>query len=459
MRERLYILIFLVLCTGISQAKTIYVSSSQGVSRNSGLEPKDPIADINKAIEIGDTLLLKAGDTFYGKVSFIGKTVSRYGEGLNPIICGFRQIISPSWESVEDNVWVLDLKENNFAGVNYQGSSYLNNIGCFHDIDKDEIHGIRVKNKEDLKQDWQFWQCSDYKNATATDFDKVYLYCSKNPNEMRLEFSTGTSGAYVENSTISHINFVGFGKHGISAKNHSVIKECKIDMIGGILFVGYSNFVCYGNGIEFYLNQNISDSEVHDCLISRCYDCGITIQGAKQGRCRPRNIRIHHNLITHCCQGWEDFLRNDDDILYDNCVFDNNIVLNSGDSGFGYMDNRFKYCNVLGNNTNGNRGMQLSENVFYGGNFYCSGSFAGMYSSNVWKNNTHYVKRGSFLLGNYTGSADVLRVPMRGSSKNVVSAYRSLTGDYSTKFKVRSESKIDRLSKKAYKRFLRNHSY
>ena len=451
---------FLLVLSGSSAvARTIYVSSSLGNDLFDGLTSISPMKTLNNALAKGDTLLLKAGDIFYGRTDFINKTVTRYGEGNNPIISGFKRIEDAKWQMVEPNIWVIDLTSSGFSGVGTKGSSNLNNIGCFHLIDEDVIHGYKVQYKSELKKDWDFWQTEKYKDAQAADFDKIYLFFSGNPNDLSIELSTGSSGSMVQNSEVSFINFIGFGKHGIAAKDKSRIHDCKIDIIGGMTFVGYGSYCSFGNGIEFYVNQEITDSEVRDCYISRCYDCGITIQASGLGRCAPRNIRIHHNLITHCCQAWEDFLCNDDDILFDNCSFDNNIIAFSGDSGFGYSDERFKFCNVLGGNTKGERGMIIKDNVFYGGNFYCSGAYNGRYQSNKWINNKHYIERGSYLLGNYNGSADVIRIPLAGRSGKLIEEYRALTEDRTTRFRVRSHGSIKRLSDNAINKFLNKHTY
>ena len=440
-------------------AKTVYVSSSTGNDLNDGLTAMSPMKTLPKAMAKGDTLLLKAGDFFYGRSDFINKTVTRYGEGNNPVISGFKRIVDAKWQMVEPNIWVIDLTSSGYSGVSTKGSSELNNIGCFHLVDEDVIHGFKVQFKSELKKDWDFWQTEKYRDAKAVDFDKVYLYYTGNPNDLSLEVSTGSSGAMVQNSEVSFINFTGFGKHGIAAKDKSCIHDCKIDMIGGMTFVGYNTYCSLGNGIEFYVNQDITDSEVFGCHVTRCYDSGITIQAAGLGRCTPRNIRIHDNLITHCCQAWEDFLRNDKDVVFVNCSFENNIIAYSGDSGFGYARDRFKYCNILGNNTDGNRGMIIKDNVFYGGNFYCSDSYNGEYKSNSWIGNKHYVSRGSYVLSNYRGTADVIRIPETGSSVQTIKEYRVLTGDYSTRFKVISEESIMRKRNKAVKRFLNKHTY
>ena len=451
---------FLLVLSGSSAiAKTIYVSSSLGNDMNDGLTSISPLRTLSKALVKGDTLLLKAGDIFYGRTDFINKTVTRYDEGNNPVISGFKRIEEAKWQMVEPNIWVIDLTSTGFSGVNTKGSSNLNNIGCFHLIDEDVIHGYKVQYKSELKKDWDFWQTEKYKDAKAADFDKVYLFFSGNPNDLSLELSTGSSGSMIQNSEVSFINFIGFGKHGIAAKDKSRIHDCKIDIIGGMTFIGYSSYCSLGNGIEFYVNQDITDSEVYDCYVTRCYDSGITIQAAGLGRCTPRNIRIHDNLITHCCQAWEDFLRNDDDVYFVNCYFENNIIAFSGDSGFGYTNDRFKYCNVLGGNTDGSRGMIIKENVFYGGNFYCSGISVDGYTSNNWIENKHYVSRGSFVLSNYKGTADVIRIPLSGLTGKAIKEYREKTGDFTTRFKIRSDESIRKISNRAINKFLNKHSY
>ena len=121
---------------------------------------------------------------------------------------------------------------------------------------------------------------------------------------------------------------------------------------------------------------------------------------ARAGKATPRNIVFRNNLITDCCQGWEDFLRNDPDVKYENCRFENNIVVNAGESGFGYPESRKKRCNVLGNNYEGDRGMIIRNNTFVGGNYYCSGAYNGKYTSNRWVGNLHYIPRGAYLLSN-----------------------------------------------------------
>ena len=149
--------------------------------------------------------------------------------------------------------------------------------------------------------------------------------------------------------------------------------------------------------------------------------------------------------------------------MYENCRFENNVVLNSGEtSGFGYPKSRFKFCHVLGNNTLGDKGMIIRNNTFVGGNWHCGNSYKGKYRSNVWEGNTCVIKRGDYLLGNYFGTDDVIRIPvekgefrsLKAATDDAIRRYRELTGDQTTKFVVKSERNINRRINNIKKQYL-----
>lgn len=67
-----------------------------------------------------------------------------------------------------------------------------------------------------------------------------------------------------------------------------------------------------------------------------------------------------------------------------------------------------------------------------------------------------YIKRGDFILSNYTGSKDVLRIPKnRAKDASVISKYRALTGDQTTVFKIYSEKKINRKINRLKNRYIK----
>ena len=440
--------------------EVVYVSSTLGDDSYNGLSEATPFKTIKKALRVSCDIRLKAGDTFFENIELNQKYISRYGQGPNPVICGYKRIITPKWEKVDSNIWRISLKEGNYSGFIVEGSSLSNNIGCIHEYDKDLIHGRKVQYKTELKENWDIWQTERFdKQLPHSEFDWLYLYYSDDPNELNIEFSVSNTAISVITSTIDCIDIKGFG-FGLSCWSGTKVRNCSIDAIGGIIQIGAPRYTCYGNGIEFYVNRNISNCIVENCTISRCYDCGVTIQASDCGKATPSNIIIRNNLIYNCCQGWEDFLRNDDNVVYENCIFENNILLNNGNtSGFGYPESRFKYCHILGNNSSGNKGMIIRNNIFVGGNYFCGGSYNGEYKSNIWEGNKCYIKRGDYIIGGYFGKEDVIRIPIdRGSFQSILEAtkesvkrYRELTGDMTTQFVVKSEKWINRKAKKLRK--------
>ncbi len=438
--------------------RTVYVSSSIGNDENNGSE-QNPLRTIKRAIEKGDTILLRCGDVFYENVSLSNCYLSKYNKGPLPIICGYKRISSAVWEKVEKNIWRIFLKGDGFCGHSVSlESSVANNVGCIHEYDCDKIHGRKLQYRSQLKKNWDFWQTEHFRREETrdVDFDTLYLFLNSDPNLLYLEFSIGMNGVTMNNATIENVQIEGFGRHGIAAQTHSIIRNCKIDAIGGMTPIGSTNFTALGNGVEFYVARDVDSCLVENCVISRCYDCGVTIQASERGQATPSNIIVQKNLIKDCCQGWEDFLRNDSNVVYLNCAFQENVVVNSGKtSGFDYP-NRFKYCHVLGNNFKGNKGMVIKKNIFVGGNYYCSGAYKGEYKSNVWMGNVCYIKRGDYILSNYTGTKDVIRIPiekgnyksLKAATNGAIAKYREMTGDRTTRFVVKNEGFLSKKIRK-----------
>lgn len=451
--------------SSFNKHSVVYVSSSLGIDSNNGMSEITPVRRLSKALSMSDTILLKAGDIFFGSIDFRGKYVTRYGKGSNPIICGFKRIVTPSWKKVEDNIWKIDLRANNYSGVanvNYK----INNVGCIYDYTLDKVYGRKVQFKNELSENWDFWQTNDFARDAITEnsFNELFLYLNEDPNRFNLEFSTGTIGVNIGDGKMCHIDVVGFGVHGIVGGSNTSISNCRVDIIGGSIHIGYKNYVCLGNGIEFYVSKNISNCVVEHCEISRCFDSGVTIQGSGYLKAAPKNIIIRNCYIHDCCQGWEDFLRNGDNDFFNNCILYHNLLANNGmRTTFGYDKKRFKYCHVLGNNLKGDRGMIIRENIFINGNYYCSGAFNEKYKSNKWLKNKCYIQRGQFILSNYMGTKNVIRIPiekgkfrnLQRATDNAISRYRELTGDETTRFIIISEDEIARIISKHRKKLVK----
>lgn len=264
---------------------------------------------------------------------------------------------------------------------------------------------------------------------------------------MNLAFSSGGNAFILKDCSVRNIDIVGFG-FGIAAKSNVTIENCSIDIIGGRTFLGYPGFICYGNGIEFFVSEDIENCVVRNNYIARCYDCGVTIQATNEYKSIPRNIVIEKNVIANCCQGYEEYLhRPEEGIRYEDCYFRDNIVIESGILGFGYPEYRTQYAHILCNNPYGNKGMHIENNLFIGGNFYCAVPYQNFFKSDKWKDNKCYLTTDDFLLIDCSNPLNNIKP----DSKDAITQYRYLTGDASTKIKVTSKRRLSSI-KGRYKR-------
>lgn len=442
MFKRISIFVGALLFCLCSQSKTIYVSSSEGTAQNNGLSANAPVNTIAAALTMGDTILLKAGDVFYETLECDGKYISRYGEGHNPTLCGFKRIKQPCWEQVEPNIWKLKLNSDNFTGFTAH-TLYVNNIGCIYEYDKDQIHGRRLQLKNYLKENWDFCQTSSYKKDTPdSDFDDIYLYLETDPNTMQLEFSIGLSAAQLLNTTIDRVNFQGFGQ-GVVCKSDVSVSNCWIDLIGGRIYLGNNGFCCHGSGVTIDAIGDIANCKINDCYISRCYEAGVSIAASYQKEAEASNVSIGHNLITNCGRGFEAVMSNVVSTTFNNCVFASNTVLDSSNSGFTYSDRNFARCHVLFD-----YGM-CKQNIIVDGNTFVKGNLC-LYSlsqrSNLlsdWHNNTCYLLPSDIMIGNADSDLrDAISVSKVGKEKASIRLYSETTGDTSTRFIVCDETKL-----------------
>lgn len=466
----LYVIILLTIhsigvggvCFGQSTGKTVFVSSTEGDDGNSGESADTPLFSIKKALTVGDTILLKANDVFYERVELRKGKISSYGKGRKPVISGYKRIAKANWGAIDEHIWRICLTNDNYLGYDTDGSSLQNNVGCLHEYDKDLIHGRKLKHLSDLAEDWDIWQTEHHKKGEATDcdFDTLYLYLNDNPNFLRIEFSVGGIALRMSNAIIENVRIEGFG-FGISAGRHSIIRKCEIDAIGGQIQLNNSQYVCYGNGIEFWIRNGLEDCLVEECKISRCYDCACTIQGREPYP--PSNIRFRNNVIFDCCQAWEDFFTTDNpDAIFKDCIFENNVIVNSGNTtGFGYTKGRTKCCHVLENNYLGNKGMIFRNNTFVGGNYYCAAKYNGAFKSGVWEGNTCYIKRGEWLIRCINKGDEIIRIPvekgnfrtLKAATDEAIRRYREMTGDETTRFVIKSDGNINKRIKKLKKQY------
>lgn len=211
------------------------------------------------------------------------------------------------------------------------------------------------------------------------------MYLDSNPNELDLSFSTYSHGFSITNTSVSNIRVEGFSCHGFSCGSNVKIEECEIEYIGGAQQLRLPYWIRFGNGVEIYLSKKKSNCRVLNNVISHVFDCATTIQGSDSKDAFPENIIFEKNRISECRQAFEHFLNNVDSktgalLDYVNCKFVNNVCINNGENGFSSPEKR-DAC-ILSYEKKVAKNLEISNNVFWGSNFYYGRNKASVFENN-----------------------------------------------------------------------------
>lgn len=426
---------------------TYYISSTLGDDNNDGLTIKTPKKHLSAIVKRDNVCVrLKRDDVFFEQLQgFSSSVIESYGSGAKPVLCGFKVLITPGdWIYDDANCcWRIDLKKtDSFSGI-LKGDiqdKYFNNIGFLYDASKDKVYGHRVRTIGDLKEESDFFISSHFCNDSISDDTFRYLWwkTNKKPNNCgRLCFSTPLVGVRrMFSCTIRDISVVGFC-FGFTNCHHSVIENCQIDLIGGSVQIGYPNWVRYGNGIEFW--GNTKNAIVRNCLISRTYDCGTTIQGGGEFITSPENIHITNNRFYHCRQAFEFWLNpsNDYKAGFINCSFTGNVCYYMGENEFSSPENRD--ANLLCYDRYP-KPIVIEYNTFWGASHFCGSHFPdGMRNNQVYINDGQYL---SYYNAKYK--------PVYVKSQSDIEIYRMQSGDNSSIYVLshKQKKKIEKILRK-----------
>ena len=416
-------IVFLVMSLGVLQVnfswgydREIYISSTAGDDSNPGTreKPKQTINGLTYDMRQNSRILLKRGDVFFGYLKNLnGCEVSAYGKGEAPVICGFRVLKNPeAWNRENDNIWSLDLAiDSLFCGISRDIASMPEAFydgGSVYDSRADRIFGHMVKSMDELSKDGDFFTSNIFSKEEVKDrpYRKIYFYSSENPQKYgNLCFSVYEIGASgLHDTVLNDIAFVGFGRHGVALMEGCEINNCRFDIIGGAVQIGYSSWVRYGNGVEAWA-VGCNDNLVADCTISRTYDCATTIQGSGDLHTTPSNIRFVNNKILHCRQAFEYFLKDEQKrtVGFDNCEFSGNICYMMGDNGFDSPEKRDAdiLCYSLVRTP-----IPITRNIFYGAPYLFTGVINQFISDNI-----VYIYPGQYLRDGYGGEVFVAGNP------------------------------------------------
>lgn len=433
---------------------TYYISSSVGDNRNDGKSETAPLRDISALpTKTNINIRLKSGDIFFERVTGLKNCIlESYGKGERPLICGFKILTNPgAWKYSKEGFWFIDLsKEENFTGYlanKAADKNSANNIGLIYDAKKDKVYGHLVQYKSELKEEGDFYMTELHKPSDIKNnpLDTLWFKSSKNPQTMgRLCFSMNGNGiSRISNSIIRNVAVMGFSCHGITSCQHSIIEKCAIDLIGGQNFIKDRWWSRLGNGVEFWADEKgVTGNAVRECLISRCYDCGVTIQGKGASIKNPSDIHFVNNRFYHCRQAFEHFINpsNQTPVQYDNCSFKRNVCYEMGETEMNSPDAR---CANIMNYEEKVRPLDISGNVFYGAAHHCGFCFApGM------KNNLVYVMEGQYL-NHYHGKKNYQTIHAKSGAD--IQAYKKISGDESTIIILKSGSLKNHLVRKKIK--------
>ncbi len=452
---RLYILLLLSLSVSPSIAgdigkTTFYISSSEGDDSNDGLSslhPRKTIASVKTKENV--TILLKCDDVFFERLTgYKNATISSYGKGNRPIICGMKVLKNKmAWEKLPDGIWRIDLsQDSNFGGYLTRrdtNKNTINNVGLIYDPANDKVYGHLVQHYDQLKDNGDFQMTELHKPADIEKYPFRYLYWKfdGDPRQMKgLCFSlyeNGISG--LNKCVIKGIVVVGFSRHGICGATQTTIEDCQIDLIGGSNFLKDRWWSRFGNGIEFWAGDQ-NDNTVRNCIISRTFDCGVTIQSNSKEIKDTRNIHFVNNRFYHCRQAFEHFINpssSDDNPQYINCEFTGNICFEMGENEFNSPE--YRDANILCYEQL-DRYIKIEKNTFYGAHYYC-----GYTKPLGIGQNTVYLYKGQYL-NHYHGQKNYPTIYADG--KESISRYKTWSGDNSKIIIIEKGSAKDKIIKK-----------
>lgn len=399
-----------------------YVSNSGNDSYMGTIDK--PVKTIKRALSLNPKkIYLRKGDTFYESFGELKNIeITSYGYGNKPIVSGLIIIDKPE-KSFGNDIYIYNIDSSSIGFKCFEKHHY--NIGAFFNKSR------RCFNLKELREKCDFWQ----------DFDSpkyIYVKSYNRPAHISVgEFAIQR----MENSSVNGIKFEYWGRHCISAKSNVSITNCEFSYIGGSVQENYKVAnVQYGNGIEFWVNSEISNAEVINCIFDNIYDSSITIQG--NTGYSATNILFRGNIIKNQCTAIENFSEGKGYFI--NCVYENNICINSSPEFHNWRHSNISDRAIRSGHIS--KGLEdnkefspnmplLINNIFIGGDWYWGGYQNNCTFQNCFNNNIVYIQRGDNIFKKRTNKDYILKVPLDPKEdEKVLALYQEETSDYDTKF-------------------------
>ena len=447
-----------------NKKRVFYVSSSIGCDENPGTRilPKRTIRSITTKDRDGLDIRLKCGDLFFESVYGLSNSIIRsYGKGSLPVLCGFKILKNPAaWHYEGNSLWRLDMNDEiNFAGFlsgQSKNQAMFNDIGCIYDFAYDKIYGHIVGHIDNMKKVGDIFTSDKYKRHDIDENTFRYLYFYSDSTLLKktyLCFSTYENGICdMKSCLIKDIAVIGFACHGMCNMDGCIVEGCLLDIIGGSVQTDTPYWVRYGNGIEFWISEKSpSRNIVKNNIISRTYDCGVTIQGNSNSFVADAmDIHFVNNRFYHCRQAFEHFLNSGDTTCspqYDNCEFTKNICFEMGENEFSSPEPRD--ANILSYDKEV-KYLKIEKNVFYGSSYYCGRTRPfGMAKNKV------FLYKGQYLY-HFHGTTSNLSI--YADNEKSVRKYKEWCGDNSKIIILEKENKDDKMIRKKIKKTRRRSS-
>ncbi len=323
-----------------------YYIANNGCDQNDGLSPSTPWATLTHACRTvvgGDTVLLRRGDTFYGRVRPPYHTdpayptvFGAYGEGAKPIVSQYKAAKAGAWEQA-GGLWRLNLQDPSLFTGNI--TELDTNVG-FLKVDG-RIFARNRFEADGLEHQWDFYGDGGY----------LYVRSEGDPSALAHEILIACNigcMTFADCLTVEDIVFCGTGGHGINGSvNHATVRRCEFHELGGSILPGYGDGrTRYGNGVECWTDS--SHVLVEDCRFSQIYDVAMTLQGncAQSGW---RHITFRRNTVANCQQSFEIWSDGEmPDTGFVDCVFEDNFCVDSGYCwGYDVRPNKEVSCHLL----------------------------------------------------------------------------------------------------------------
>ncbi|MDR2504760.1 MAG: SH3 domain-containing protein [Oscillospiraceae bacterium] len=360
-------------------------------------------------LKAGDGVFFERGGEWRGMLRTVeGATYSAYGEGAKPRILGSPENGAGGWKwslaDGSDNIWVFYKDLQDCGGILLDGKTVAVKYTAYWDGER----YIDVGNQQwfdnellvnptpyDARTlgDLQFFNdITSYtpNQAIYSQYGKLYLRCDAgNPGYVyrSIEFFTGSddwSSGSVANSgcVIDNLCFL-YSVNAINASGSNiVIRNCEIGWTGGCILgfggdglgVGGAAIVRYGNGIALAARDSLV---VRSNYIYQIYDEALAVESYNDPDSRDdvegrrENILVEGNLVEDCSgagliTGWYAFNTAKDTLSFLNVTFRDNMMLNTGTTGWAHQDDDGYHRSAM--EILANRGVKnilIENNTFY----------------------------------------------------------------------------------------------